>query len=339
NLQDAGFETGFTSLYWTYGTGFPKASNTAKNIDKRVDRQIEKLYTNYYDSIKELVCNLKNVNIVKKLFQKNQIEVGINIPKKDFVLVNVTDNMQENIHQLLDVIVVELNLKKVDVMLEKITIAQKNVGMKIKQEVTNVNIVKKNLLPHNVMANEKDSVQNNVIIYQCKNIMDKIKVEEALKTELGKQVFLKEMDTNVNFNYVELMNILKHIILNQSQTFQSLDTKNQMELLTAINVIITKSTMECLITNMANMWGIELKEKNIESNSKLFNLTNKRLGVERTEIIGQRQFERTPLKADGTKGGDTFHGQTYSDKKQGNILAPVTSQAKALDGSYLGFQP
>jgi len=27
NLQDAGFETGFTSIYWTYASGFPKAMN------------------------------------------------------------------------------------------------------------------------------------------------------------------------------------------------------------------------------------------------------------------------------------------------------------------------
>ena len=27
NLQDAGFETGFTSIYWTYASGFPKAKN------------------------------------------------------------------------------------------------------------------------------------------------------------------------------------------------------------------------------------------------------------------------------------------------------------------------
>lgn len=35
NLQDAGFETGFTSIYWTYATGFPKAQNISKAIDKK----------------------------------------------------------------------------------------------------------------------------------------------------------------------------------------------------------------------------------------------------------------------------------------------------------------
>lgn len=35
NLQDAGFETGFTSIYWTYASGFPKAADVSKLVDKR----------------------------------------------------------------------------------------------------------------------------------------------------------------------------------------------------------------------------------------------------------------------------------------------------------------
>jgi len=34
-LEDAGFVTNFTSLYWTYATGFPKAHNISKSIDKK----------------------------------------------------------------------------------------------------------------------------------------------------------------------------------------------------------------------------------------------------------------------------------------------------------------
>lgn len=43
NLQDAGFVTGFSSIYWTYGQGFPKAENISKAIDKKECRkQLEK---------------------------------------------------------------------------------------------------------------------------------------------------------------------------------------------------------------------------------------------------------------------------------------------------------
>lgn len=34
-LEDAGFQTGFTSIYWAYATGFPKAANMGKLVDKR----------------------------------------------------------------------------------------------------------------------------------------------------------------------------------------------------------------------------------------------------------------------------------------------------------------
>ena len=40
-LQDAGFKTGFTSIYWTYLTGFAKISDTCKLLDKRAGAEIE----------------------------------------------------------------------------------------------------------------------------------------------------------------------------------------------------------------------------------------------------------------------------------------------------------
>jgi len=36
NLSDAGFRTDFTSIYWAYASGFPKAGNISKLVDKRV---------------------------------------------------------------------------------------------------------------------------------------------------------------------------------------------------------------------------------------------------------------------------------------------------------------
>jgi site-specific DNA-methyltransferase (adenine-specific) len=36
NLAEAGFETGFTSLYWTYATGFTKAHNIGKAVAKKL---------------------------------------------------------------------------------------------------------------------------------------------------------------------------------------------------------------------------------------------------------------------------------------------------------------
>ena len=38
-LEDAGFSIGFTPIYWTYASGFPKAANMGKKADKRVGAQ------------------------------------------------------------------------------------------------------------------------------------------------------------------------------------------------------------------------------------------------------------------------------------------------------------
>jgi len=41
NLSDAGFRTDFTSIYWTFATGFPKAHNIGKAIDKKAGKKGE----------------------------------------------------------------------------------------------------------------------------------------------------------------------------------------------------------------------------------------------------------------------------------------------------------
>lgn len=39
NLTDAGFVTNFTSIYWAYGVGFPKAANISKLVDKKLGKE------------------------------------------------------------------------------------------------------------------------------------------------------------------------------------------------------------------------------------------------------------------------------------------------------------
>ncbi len=45
-IENAGFKVGFTSLYWTYASGFPKARNISKAIDKKLGVEREKLGRN-----------------------------------------------------------------------------------------------------------------------------------------------------------------------------------------------------------------------------------------------------------------------------------------------------
>ena len=48
NLQEAGFRTDFTSLYWTYASGFPKAANISKLVHKRgLGEQLEGSYAGF----------------------------------------------------------------------------------------------------------------------------------------------------------------------------------------------------------------------------------------------------------------------------------------------------
>ena len=42
NLEDAGFVTNFTPIFWAYATGFPKATNISKMVDKKLGKKREK---------------------------------------------------------------------------------------------------------------------------------------------------------------------------------------------------------------------------------------------------------------------------------------------------------
>ncbi len=41
SLEDAGFNVGFSPIYWTYASGFPKAQNISKAVDKRLGAERE----------------------------------------------------------------------------------------------------------------------------------------------------------------------------------------------------------------------------------------------------------------------------------------------------------
>jgi site-specific DNA-methyltransferase (adenine-specific) len=75
-LEDAGFNVAFSSIYWTYASGFPKAQNLSKAADKRagVEREVigqkkvnlkdKKAYTpNSYRGLQGTSTFLKNENM------------------------------------------------------------------------------------------------------------------------------------------------------------------------------------------------------------------------------------------------------------------------------------
>ena len=48
-MEDAGFMMGFTSIYWAYASGFPKASNISKMVDKRLGVEREVIGKSQYE--------------------------------------------------------------------------------------------------------------------------------------------------------------------------------------------------------------------------------------------------------------------------------------------------
>ena len=57
SLEDAGFNTGFTSIYWTFSQGFPKSCNIGKMVDKRAGRIVTSVIT-----LKERLIELFNTS-------------------------------------------------------------------------------------------------------------------------------------------------------------------------------------------------------------------------------------------------------------------------------------
>lgn len=44
NLEDAGFRTNYSSLFWTYGSGFPKAMNIERYLLKKLTAELKSKY-------------------------------------------------------------------------------------------------------------------------------------------------------------------------------------------------------------------------------------------------------------------------------------------------------
>lgn len=77
NLEDAGFDTNFTSIYWVYAQGLPKAMNLSKSIDKKLgaERKITGVDVNY-GSQSSGIYNYNTTGKNKTVFNKKDIPVS-----------------------------------------------------------------------------------------------------------------------------------------------------------------------------------------------------------------------------------------------------------------------
>jgi hypothetical protein len=133
-----------------------------------------------------------------------------------------------------------------------------------------------------------------------------------LKIWHGNQKSLKEEDIYVLC--VEVINDLKHIILNQSKTFQNYDTKQKMECVSAMNVIITEYMAVNLISNMVDI----VKGKAID----------KLHGAER-EVVGTNKNHRERKN----------NLKEMLSLSNGEVSIPATEDAKKWSGFGSALKP
>jgi len=197
------------------------------------------------------IDRLKTVKIADKSLQKKQTATGTNTRKSDFVAGNALESLDAQHQRLLAVIADLQSLGHLHIK-EGGFIAQENANPQIKQLPNHVTIAELSSPSQNLTqyCTKVFSVPVTVPMLECVQTTVTIKVEEALKIGNGNQVFLSPAD--INALCVAAIEGLKLTILSQSKTFQNFDTTFQTECASAINVTITKSIEECLISSMVN---------------------------------------------------------------------------------------
>ena len=326
NIEDAGFEIR-DMLAWVYGSGFPKSLNVGKSVNQ--------LETNEWSKIGKALDNIdqKSIMDVWKTnakpagiqLSKSLTEVGSNTPKKFFVPdIAVLYSNQKN--ELLNATIAEMRLKGLSLILEEDgIIAVESAGQTIE------------LLPENArLAVKLSESQNlkcwNIFTAQCdvkewlnENTEVNLKVDEALKTLRGNKKYSNEEITNVLC--AELTDILKLTILNQSKTFQNLDTNQKTECASAINVIITEYTAENLISNTVDILKGKAVDK-LQGNEREFvckNPANRPYNLTKGETSTGWQ---SPPRPDKDKGSSPWEGFGTALKP---ALEPITLARKPLE--------
>ena len=246
-VEDSGFILKDTIMY-LYGSGFPKASDIAKNISKGIDKRKELLYN-------ESIWNTKlnNVKFAEKIYLNELIEAGLLTTLKEFVAENVIKFLKQ---KGLNVSVgfAEKSLKDLNLTQEEILIVPENAEAKPRQQLLNVPIVELNSEDPSVKLKVKIIfVPVDVRTCLCEKVESKIKEDAVQKIENGNKKSLKKMDINVEC--VELIENLKHTTLNQLKIIPNFATMLKTGKLTATNVIITKSIRECLIISTVDIVG------------------------------------------------------------------------------------
>ena len=337
NIEDAGFEIR-DMIAWVYGSGFPKSLNVGKAVNS--------LETNEWLKISKAIDNINKMNIIETWKRnvktagiqssKSLTEVGNNIPEKFFVPdIAVLFTNQKN--EPLNAIIAELKSCGLNpISEESIIIVQESAEQKTELSPSHARYAVK-------LSQSQKAKHFNIFTAQCnvkewlkENIMVNHRADEALKTLRGNKKYSNEEIINVLC--AVLTDILKLTILNQSKTFQNLDTNQKTECASAINVIITEYTAENLISNTVDILKSKAVDKLQGNEREIFKVNpfpdggiRKKFGV-RNDNIYQRGDSGKLTDTDNglieiTKGNSEWEGYGTALKP---ALEPITLARKPL---------
>ena len=316
-IEDAGWIVR-DSIAWLYGQGFPKSADLSKMIDKQEYGKWTKIChvideIDAKDVLEAWKKHLNNVKFAEKLSPKNLIGLGWDTQERGFVPESVVLQVnQENSDAL--AVFAELNLTEAHHMLEESSIALKSVDEKQKQSLAR-------FAESQPIKDQAKYLVIGIVPERVKELLKEKtkfnhKAEEALRTYCGNPKSLGV--ESISALCVEVIDDLKHIILNQSKTFQNLGTTRQMECASAINVIITEYIAECLITFTVDT----LKAKGID----------KQAGADRKTWIEKRN-------GGGLQKGQAYEGGFEQTSGEKQCSAPSTPAAQLWHGWGTALKP
>lgn len=250
-IEDAGFEIR-DQIQWIYGSGFPKSLDVSKHLDLMVKNEWENIKQLFDQLDHEVIIEawsraLPSAALVDNPFLKSLVGVGFNTQRSDSVPANAP--LPINPKRLpFNAIIAELKYFEA-LRSSGVSTASAHATADISTEPSQVPAVSVGRL----LQNPSLKVFITVSIARCGvkvslngKTANSPKDEEALKTWLGKKQYLEARD--IDALCAGLIDGLKLTILNQSETFQNLDTQSQTECVSAMTVITTESTAASLIS-------------------------------------------------------------------------------------------
>jgi site-specific DNA-methyltransferase (adenine-specific) len=109
-LKEAGFVMSFSSIFWSYASGFPKASNISKMVDKRNGRQPQQ-YKELGEYLRSMRGNRPQKDISKYFPSKTggltgcvaNWELGFNVPTKEqWIILKKELNLDNRYDELIE---------------------------------------------------------------------------------------------------------------------------------------------------------------------------------------------------------------------------------------------